>query len=149
MSLASVAARTKRVVLDAPGPPYVLRALLACGGLGLLGALLSTGLVRCPTALLLRIPCPACGTTRAAHALLVGDVATALRIQPAAPLVALLFATLAARGIWLVWREGNARALMAGTMGKVLSGAILVAAVVEVVVWTVRWFGMLGGPVAV
>ncbi len=130
-------------------PPYVKRALGAAGALAAFAAVLATGLVRCPTALLFGIPCPGCGTTRAARALLSLDVAGALRIQPLAPLVLVAFALLAARGVWLVARDGHARALGEGRFGRALVRLLVVAAALEVVVWALRWFGMFGGPVAV
>ena len=120
-------------------------ALLLVGG----GLALLTGVVRCPVALVLGVPCPGCGTTRAARALLAFDFARAVRIQPAAPLILLALGLLAARGVWLVARDGHAGALGEGHFGRTLVGALLAGAAVELVVWVVRWFGLLGGPLPV
>ena len=128
---------------------HVLAALILAGALGLFGAVLASGVVRCPTALLLGVPCPACGTTRAARALLAGDLGGAMRMQPVAPLVLLVLGTLAVRSVWLVGRRGHAREVLEGTVGRVLVSLIVVSTVAELVVWGLRWFGMFGGPVPV
>ena len=130
-------------------PPYVARALVLSAGLGLLGAFLGTGIVRCPTAALLHVPCPACGTTRSARALFSGDLVGALRIHPVAPLVIVVFGTLAARAIWLVLRQGHSRELLEGRLGRLLVVLIVLCSGAELVLWVLRWFGMFGGPVPV
>jgi hypothetical protein len=115
--------------------------------LGAAGALL--GVVRCPIALVLGIPCPSCGTTRAARAMLALDFEGAFRVHPIAPVVLGCLSLLAARGVWLIRKNGHARDLGEGRLGRALMGLLVVAAAAEVLVWTVRWFGFLGGPVAV
>jgi len=133
-------------------PSFGLRLRRAFGaGLLLAGAglVLLSGVVHCPIALVLGVPCPGCGTTRAARALLACDFSRAFRIQPAAPIVVLALALLAARGVWLVAREGHARSVSEGKFGRALIGALLASALLELCVWTVRWFGLLGGPLPV
>jgi Protein of unknown function (DUF2752) len=130
-------------------PPYVTRTLGTSLGLALGGAVLATGIVRCPTAFVFGIPCPSCGTTRAARALLDLDVAGAFRIHPVAPVVLAVLALLALRAVALVWRRGSARGLSEGPAGRFLLNVLLVAAAAEVVVWGLRWFGFFGGPVVV
>lgn len=60
---------------------------------------------KCPFRLLTGLSCPACGTQRALHALLHGEVAAALRFNPfmvySVPYaLGLLFTKYAARGEW-------------------------------------------------
>jgi hypothetical protein len=137
------------LVRETCAPPYVVRALLTGVGLVVGVGLLVTGSVRCPTALLLGVPCPSCGTTRAARALLDLDVARAFRIHPVAPFVLAVLSVLAARIVGLVWREGHARALLEGKLGRWLAFTLVGLAGAEVMVWGLRWCGLFGGPVPV
>jgi hypothetical protein len=57
---------------------------------------------RCPFHEVTGLHCPGCGNTRAAHALLHGDVAEAFR-QNAYTLIALPFLAVAAWRTWLEW----------------------------------------------
>ena len=59
------------------------RMLVAAGLLAAGSAFVFVGPPVCPTALLLGIPCPGCGLTRATLALLRGDIAGALPSSPA------------------------------------------------------------------
>ena len=131
------------------GPPFVGRAVLALLALGLAGVVLGTGALRCPTAMLLHLPCPACGTTRAARLLLTGDVAGAFRMHPVAPIVIVVFGTMAIRALALVWREGHSRRLFEGRLGGLVVWLVVLSTGLELVLWTLRWFGMFGGPVPV
>jgi Protein of unknown function (DUF2752) len=84
-----------------PGPggarallPWLLTGLGLAGAAALLALVLPTGpagdprLVFCPSRRLLGLPCPGCGMTRAFAALLRGDLAGALILQPWAPVLA-------------------------------------------------------------
>jgi hypothetical protein len=130
-------------------PPFVRRALLTLALLAFGAAAALVGAVRCPIALVLGIPCPSCGTTRAARSMLELDIAGAFRVHPVAPIVLVCLALLAARSVWLVAKDGHARAVGEGRAGRALLGLLVAAAAAEVLVWVVRWFGLLGGPVAV
>ena len=61
----------------------------------------------------------------------------------------LLTRTLAARAIWLVWRQGHSRELLEGRLGRLLVVLIVLCSGAELVLWVLRWFGMFGGPVPV
>jgi hypothetical protein len=130
------------------GGPYFLRAIGLSVGLGLLATAVVTGLWRCPTAVLFHVPCPACGTTRAARAILAGDLRGAA-IQPLAPLVFLLLGVLGARSVWFVLWRGDAGGALEGRAGRALVASIVVLALAEVALWGLRWAGMFGGPVPV
>ncbi len=85
----------------------------------------------------LGVPCPACGLTRAALALLGLDLATATRFHPLAlPLALVVMATVLAA--FFLDEEGWKR------FGRDVSGG---SAVAIVIVWVSRFFGMFGGPV--
>lgn len=111
-------------------------------------ALIFLGLLPCPVAFALRIPCPGCGMTRATLALLRGDLAGMFRLHPLAPLVLLFL------GGYL---GGNALGfVLRGRWGWVderlgrRSNALLWAFVALVLgVWILRFAGLLGGPVPV
>jgi len=112
--------------------------------------LLALGVWRCPVAELLGVPCPGCGLTRAALALVAGDVAGALRLHP-------LSLALIPFGAWLGWRElarGAARGAPAGRRRSGGSERLVTAlaagfVALALVVWISRFFGAFGGPVPV
>jgi hypothetical protein len=128
---------------------FLGRAALVTLGLSAGAALLGSGHVECAFAKMLHTPCPACGSTRATLSLLHLDVAQALHFNPAAPLVVLVLGVLAARGIFVMARDGNVQALGEGKLGGWIVRALVLALVLEVVVWGLRFFGLFGGPVPV
>jgi hypothetical protein len=114
--------------------------LWAMAALGVSGVAL--GWIRCPMAALYHIPCPGCGMTRALRLLAAGDVGASLRMHPLAvpALVAGVALTAAA--------AQTARPLWPRFAPIALRGAAVVYAA-TLVLWVLRWFGMLGGPVPV
>jgi hypothetical protein len=124
-------------------------------GFAVLGAtlasviVLGSGVVRCPSALLFHVPCPMCGSTRAARALLSLDVAGAVRANPLAPAVIVVLALLAARAVILTFRTGAPGALDDGRVGRALVRVLLALLAGQVVVWALRFAGFFGGPVSV
>lgn len=130
-------------------PAFLLRAAGAAIGLAASALLLGSGRVECAFAKMLHAPCPACGSTRATLALLHLDLGQALRFNPAAPVVVLLLAVLAVRGVFLLARDGNVQALGEGKVGGWILRGLVGALVLEVVVWALRFFGLFGGPVPV
>jgi len=85
----------------------------------------------------LDIPCPACGLTRAALALLRLDLAAATAFHPLAlPLALVVIATILAA--LFLEDDGWQR------FGRDVAGG---SAVAIVVVWAVRFLGLFGGPV--
>jgi hypothetical protein len=127
-----------------PGAPR--RAALAAGlALGV-GVLLST--VRtCPMAIVLRVPCPGCGMTRAALALARGDLRAAWTLHPLAIVVVPALALLLATQGWSYVARG---ALPNNAwMDRFGVPAVWVLAALMTAVWIARFFGWHGGPVAV
>ncbi len=102
----------------------------------------------CPTALLLRLPCPGCGLTRATFALLRGDVATSFALHPLAIVLAPLLAAYGGAHVWgfvrgrpvgspAFWTSRAVTALTLALMGALLA------------VWVARFLGAFGGPAPV
>jgi len=105
-------------------------------------SLLTTGVSFCPFKVATGLPCPGCGMTRAAIALLHGDPATSLFFHPlAVPLVAAAVVIGLVDG-WYWWRSRKPGAPPAPPSWLIervmLSPAPWVAIAVLVVVWLVR-----------
>ena len=64
----------------------------------------------CIFSLILRRPCPACGMTRAAAALLRGNLRAAVRLNPRVIPVAIIGAAMLARDAVVVWCSHTANA---------------------------------------
>ena len=107
------------------------------------------GMARCPVAHYLHVPCPGCGTTRAARALLHLDVPAALRANPVAPLTIVLLAAFFARVVWLVATDGTLARMSDGAIDRWLVRGLFAVMALQIVVWALRFFGLFGGPVPV
>jgi hypothetical protein len=138
--------------LDEPRAPLPtrLRRAAAVAGVWVLSALpVVTGLQRCPVATVFHRPCPGCGMTRALKLLADGDVGASLRMHPlAVPVLAagLLFI---ATTVWTTLILGSPLHVVRTRLGRVAIGTLIVVYSAALVVWGLRWFGFLGGPVAV
>jgi hypothetical protein len=119
-----------------------LAALLMCA----FGAFMATGVLGCPFARTFHMPCPGCGSTRAAWAILRLDFAGVLRFNPVAPIVEFILVALAARVLVLVAREGTARRIDEEPLGQKLLLMLVGAVTLEIVFWALRLFGLFGGP---
>jgi hypothetical protein len=133
----------------APWPTRVRRAA-AVAGVWVLSALpVVTGLQRCPVATVFHRPCPGCGMTRALRLLGEGDVGASLRMHPlAVPVLAAGLFFIAAT-VWTTLALGSPLHLVRTRLGRVAIGALVVVYSAALVVWGLRWFGLLGGPVPV
>ncbi len=112
--------------------------------LGPLVAMWLAGVSVCPSAAVARVPCPGCGLTRAAWALLTGDIGAATALNPLAVLVC---PVLGGAAIY-----ATSRYVVTGSIApdRWRADIILLASVALLtIVWAVRWFGVFGGPVAV
>ncbi len=125
---------------------YPLRAVGYAAGILAFSAVMASGFVKCPLAMAFHVPCPACGSTRAARALLTLDFATAFRFNPLAPIVICALALLVWRALVLVFHEGNARRVDEERLGRAFLYVAVWATIGETLVWVVRFFGLLGGP---
>jgi hypothetical protein len=104
----------------------------------------------CPTALVLGVPCPGCGLTRATLALLHGELRAAVGFHPLAPLLVPLLAFVFGKGL-VDYVRGTPpatpeRAWWARRGAVWLASALLG---LLIAVWLARFAGYLGGPVAV
>ena len=141
-----------RVVRPARGPVdpgarkrAVTALSLTAGALSLLWL----GAPVCPTALFFGVPCPGCGLTRAAFALLSGDVKAALHFHPLAPLLVPLFVGAMVKAtIDYVRGPRSSRGPSFWTRPAGVRIAVLLFVLV-VGVWALRFAGYFGGPVPV
>jgi hypothetical protein len=86
----------------------------------------------CPIALLTGVPCPGCGMTRAASALLRGDLTLALDYHPLIPLIAVL--TVGGWAWWLLRRTERVKPMS----NRVLNLGLIGVGVSLVAVWLLR-----------
>ena len=120
-------------------------AAAAIAGPAALATLLTHGPVVCGFRALFGVPCPGCGLTRCLSALLHGDVAGAFRVHPAGPVFLLYLGALWGTAWWSYARGRTLRSPLA----IAIPGWAHVAVVGGmIVVWVVRFFGLLGGPVS-
>ena len=119
------------------------------GGLGSLGALIGSGFFRCPFALLMHVPCPGCGSTRAVRAALGLHFGEALRWNPMAPFIAACMGVVAAQALVLILRDGSVRDLAARGASPWALKLLALSVALQLPIWALRFFGLFGGPVAV
>jgi hypothetical protein len=131
------------VLRPAPGAPFRAAVVSGAGVLAAVAMLLPLRL--CLSAALLHIPCPGCGMTRAAFALLRGDWSAAFALHPLsifiAPVGAVLALEHADRYVW------TGQAL--GPPARWKAALLALFVVLLVAVWISRFFGSFGGPVPV
>jgi hypothetical protein len=132
-------------------PSRGVRARVAAFTLGAIltyALVLAKGLLRCPLAATFHIPCPTCGATRSTLALVSGDFSGAL-LNPVAPVLVVLLGSFAGRLVYVAARDGHIRAFDQHPVMRVLLRAFVLTMAVALVVWILRFFGLLGGPVPV
>ena len=132
-------------------PSLAVRARVAALTLGAIvtyALVLGNGLIRCPLAATFHIPCPTCGATRSTLALVSGDFSGAL-LNPVAPILVVLLGGFAGRLVYVAARDGNIRAFDQHRVVRAMLRAFVLTMVVALVVWILRFFGLLGGPVPV
>ena len=121
------------------------RALIVCGVLlAVVLFIVLPGIPAvCPMRLLLHVPCPSCGLTRAARSLLHADVAGATRMHPLWWFVFPYVGVLALLESITYVRTGK-MGQWAQTRASHQAGVVLLALLV--LVWGARALGALGGP---
>jgi len=122
-----------------------LAAFVAVAGYAFVVA---NGVFRCPLAAMFHVPCPTCGSTRSTLALLEGDVNGAL-LNPVAPALLVCVGAFASRLVYVAARDGHVRAFDDHPAMRLLLRAFLGTLLVAILIWIVRFFGLLGGPVPV
>lgn len=108
---------------------------------------LSSGVLVCPLALIAHQPCPACGLTRASLALMRLDFHSAVALHPLVLVVVPLLGTWVASAAHAYVTTG--RTLPSPRAGRVFAYTFPALFALLLVVWIVRFFGWLGGPVPV
>jgi hypothetical protein len=139
---------------DASGgePSARARALRAAATAGVwaLGALpVVLGWQRCTFAMLLHLPCPGCGMTRAMKLLSAGQLAASLRMHPLALPVVVAWVLFVSSTVYASWALGTPVSFYKGRFGRVAIAAITGVYGAVVVLWLLRWLGYFGGPVPV
>jgi hypothetical protein len=132
-----------------PLPVRLRKAGLTAAAVAAFGALLYAKGVPCAFARIFRTPCPGCGSTRSAIALLHGDLDGVLHYNPLGPVMAVFIGVLALQSLASVLVHGDFRGAGEGRVGLVVKRGILVVGALEVALWVARFFGALGGPVPV
>ena len=120
-------------------------ALAAIAGPAVVASLMTHGPVLCGFRALFGVPCPGCGLTRCLAALTRGDVVAAFRVHPAGPVFLAYLGALWATAWWSYARHGTLRSPLARRIPGWAHAAVIVA---MIVVWAVRFTGLLGGPVS-
>lgn len=130
-----------------PHPPSIRAARLAAFGAAL-AALVAAGAPLCPVAAVAHVPCPGCGLTRAALALIHGDLREAVRLHPLAPVVVPLVAGFVAYACVVYLRHGR----WPGASGHAARWIAIVGIAMWTLlvgVWLARFHGAFGGPAPV
>lgn len=123
-------------------------AALTLAAIATYAVVLAKGLVRCPLAATFHVPCPTCGATRSTLALLHGDLHGTL-LNPVAPLLVVLLGGFAARLVYVAARDGHTRAFDEPPAVRAMLKVFVVALLVALILWILRFFGWFGGPVPV
>ncbi|MBI5535134.1 MAG: DUF2752 domain-containing protein [Deltaproteobacteria bacterium] len=123
-----------------------MAVVAAVGGAAALVGLLNIPV--CPTARILRVPCPGCGLSRATNAILHGQLHEAWHLHPLVFFIVPAFAGyMLGQALVYVWPQ-------LGWLRRALSSkwadrGLIVLMVLAVGLWAVRFFGAFGGPVPV
>jgi hypothetical protein len=137
---------TSTAVTAAPAAGALRRAgIIAAWGVGGLAVLLAP-VKLCMFAVLFHVPCPGCGMTRAALAMLRGDFAHAYTLHPLSIVLVPFVGAIAARQVASYVQTGNAWGAPLPRWIEPIAAALVV---LLLGVWVARWCGFLGGPVSV
>ena len=109
-----------------------------------------TDIWACPFALVTGLPCPGCGMTRAALALLGGELTRAVELHPLSPVLVPLAALLALDALYAYVAQRPMRwSQLVGTRMPFNPDWLWAAAAVALIgVWAARFMGAFGGPVS-
>jgi hypothetical protein len=136
---------TTGAVGETPSKTHPRAAALAFAVSAAFFALIGSGVLKCPFNALFHFPCPACGSSRAAHALMDLDFHEAMRTNPLAPLAIVLMLATAARAVFVAYRDGSLKKLGDGRIGEALVYSLSRLALLSVALWALRALGLFGG----
>jgi hypothetical protein len=125
------------------------RAVAVAGAWAIAALPLALGWQHCPVAMIFHRPCPGCGITRAIELLVGGHVSASIRMHPLAVPALAALALLASSTIRATLETGSPALFHRDPLGRVALAALAVFYVGALVVWGLRSFGYLGGPVSV
>lgn len=102
----------------------------------------------CPTARILRVPCPGCGLSRASQSVLQGHFAEAWNLHP------MVFVIVPVLGLYVLAQAvayvfPGLPLLRRVLASKWVDRAMIAVMVLAVLLWASRFFGAFGGPVPV
>lgn len=100
----------------------------------------------CPLRLVLGVPCPSCGLTRATRLAISGDFAAATQMHPLWFIVLPFVAAVTCVQVTRYVRSGELAPLATNVHVTRIAQALLA---LLVVVWIARFFGAFGGPCAI
>ena len=147
MAAESLPLVTTRSPLGKWDGPLRAAGVAAAWALGALPAIL--GWQKCTMATLFHRPCPGCGMTRAVHLLAEGHVRESLQMHPLTVPLVMVWLLFAGSTVWATWTTGTPVSVVKTRFGRVTLAAMVVVYVATFVLWTLRWFGLFGGPVPV
>ena len=128
---------------DAP----LRRLAFVAGALGLWLGSLALPIKLCLVALVFHVPCPGCGMTRAAFAMLRGDFTAAYAFHPLS--LVLVPALGAFLGGQLVRYVQTGRAWGNEALHPITTSLAAIFTVLLIGIWMARMLGFLGGPVSI
>ncbi|MFW5739011.1 MAG: DUF2752 domain-containing protein [Myxococcota bacterium] len=128
--------------------PRLRRLLIVAAIVAAMGVVTLLEVAVCPMAVIVGIPCPGCGMTRATLSALHGDFATSFRFHPLGMIIVPLFATYAIAHAVSYIRHGVSQ------VDKIVSGKwidrfLVLLLITMIGVWIARFFGAFGGPAPV
>lgn len=127
-------------------PGAARRALVPLAAALALAVHLYRSVWQCPVAYVLHAPCPTCGISRAARALLHLHVGEAFHAHPLVFVVLPYVAALALVEAYTFVLRGELGTFLAHRSARWIGFGICLALFL---VWIARFFGALGGPVAI
>ena len=137
------------LLLPPPSPHGPLTRLARVGALvAVLGGAVALEIPLCPFAILTRHPCPGCGLTRAALALMRGDAAEALHLHPLSVVLVPVIGLVLAHNALSYVKDGRVAATES-LQGRRPTVIAIVLGALGLIVWIARFFGAFGGPVPV
>jgi hypothetical protein len=122
------------------------RALVLAGFVAAAALVVALRVPTCPTALLLGVPCPGCGLTRATLLLFSGDIVGALRMHPLVPILLPAFVIPIGYAAYEYVR-GPRRDARSPWQARWVTPTAIVLGVLMFGVWGLRFAGYFGGPV--
>ncbi len=134
---------------DRPGRSPVRMAALVTFVWAIAALPFVTGVVQCPSARLLHVPCPGCGMTRALHLLVEGQVGASLSMHALAVPTLVSQAIFAVATIASTLKYGVPWLVVRPRWGRAAIAFVAIVMILDILFWIARALGAFGGPVPV